>query len=46
VPGRVVREITADELRHTRSLSAHYLEMAQRYAAGAFTPLRLGERPD
>lgn len=46
VPGRVVREITADELRHTRSLSTHYLEMAQRYAAGAFTPLRLDDRRD
>jgi len=41
VPGRVVREITADELRQTRSVSAHYLEMAQRYAAGAFAPLSL-----
>src|SRR5438445_9514583 len=44
VPGRVVREITDDELRHTRSLSTHYLEMAQRYAAGAFTPRRLDDR--
>jgi len=41
VPARVVREITADELRHTRLNSADYLEMAQRYAAGAFTPLVL-----
>ena len=38
VPGRVVRAITADELRHTRATSANYLEMAQRYAAGAFPP--------
>jgi carbonic anhydrase/acetyltransferase-like protein (isoleucine patch superfamily) len=36
VPGKVVREVTADELRHTRTISAHYLELAQRYAAGAF----------
>ncbi len=39
VPGKVVREITADELRRTRESCAGYLEMAQRYAAGAF-PLR------
>jgi carbonic anhydrase/acetyltransferase-like protein (isoleucine patch superfamily) len=38
VPGRVVREIRADELRETRAISANYLELAQRYAAGAFPP--------
>jgi carbonic anhydrase/acetyltransferase-like protein (isoleucine patch superfamily) len=38
VPGRVVREITADELARTRQISASYLELAQRYARGAFPP--------
>jgi carbonic anhydrase/acetyltransferase-like protein (isoleucine patch superfamily) len=36
VPGRVVREITAEELERTRTISVHYLEMAQRYARGEF----------
>ncbi len=38
VPGRVVREVTADDLRRTRSIAASYLELAQRYARGAFPP--------
>jgi carbonic anhydrase/acetyltransferase-like protein (isoleucine patch superfamily) len=38
VPGRVVREVTAEELERTRSISAHYLELAQRYARGAYPP--------
>ncbi len=42
VPGRVVRPITEDELRHTRVTSADYLEMARRYAAGAFPPRPTG----
>src|SRR5919206_2181772 len=36
VPGRVVREVSDDELRLTHSICAHYLELAQRYAHGAF----------
>jgi carbonic anhydrase/acetyltransferase-like protein (isoleucine patch superfamily) len=36
VPGRVVREVRDDDLRRTLAISAHYLEMAQRYAHGAF----------
>ena len=36
VPGRVVREVRDDDLRRTHAISAHYLEMAQRYAHGAF----------
>lgn len=36
VPGRVVREIRDEDLRRTLAISAHYLEMAQRYAHGAF----------
>jgi carbonic anhydrase/acetyltransferase-like protein (isoleucine patch superfamily) len=38
IPGKVVREITADELERTHSICAHYLEMAQRYARGAYPP--------
>ena len=38
VPGKVVREITPEELQRTRSICAHYLEMAQRYVRGAYPP--------
>src|SRR5262249_20967851 len=38
MPGKVIREVTDDDLRRTLETSAHYLEMAQRYAAGAFPP--------
>jgi carbonic anhydrase/acetyltransferase-like protein (isoleucine patch superfamily) len=38
VPGKVVRSIKAEELERTRSICAHYLEMAQRYAHGAYPP--------
>ncbi len=38
VPGRVVREVTDDDLRRVQAISAHYLELAQRYAHGAFPP--------
>jgi carbonic anhydrase/acetyltransferase-like protein (isoleucine patch superfamily) len=38
VPGKVVREIRPEELERTRSISAHYLEMAQRYARGSYPP--------
>jgi carbonic anhydrase/acetyltransferase-like protein (isoleucine patch superfamily) len=37
-PGRVVREVTDDVLRRTHAIAAHYLELAQRYARGAFPP--------
>jgi carbonic anhydrase/acetyltransferase-like protein (isoleucine patch superfamily) len=36
VPGRVVREVSDEALRRTHAISAHYLELAQRYAHGAF----------
>jgi carbonic anhydrase/acetyltransferase-like protein (isoleucine patch superfamily) len=36
VPGRVVREITPEELDRTRSICSHYLELAQRYTRGAY----------
>jgi carbonic anhydrase/acetyltransferase-like protein (isoleucine patch superfamily) len=38
VPGRVVREVTDDELRRTHAIAASYLELAQRYAHGAYPP--------
>jgi carbonic anhydrase/acetyltransferase-like protein (isoleucine patch superfamily) len=38
VPGRVVREVSAEDLRRTHAISAHYLELAQRYARGGFPP--------
>jgi carbonic anhydrase/acetyltransferase-like protein (isoleucine patch superfamily) len=38
IPGRVVREVTDEDLRRTQAISAHYLELAQRYARGAFPP--------
>jgi carbonic anhydrase/acetyltransferase-like protein (isoleucine patch superfamily) len=36
VPGRVVREVHDEDLRRTHAISAHYLELAQRYVHGAF----------
>jgi carbonic anhydrase/acetyltransferase-like protein (isoleucine patch superfamily) len=38
VPGKVIRSITAEELERTRTICAHYLEMAQRYVRGAYPP--------
>jgi carbonic anhydrase/acetyltransferase-like protein (isoleucine patch superfamily) len=38
VPGKVVRVIKPEELERTRAICAHYLEMAQRYARGAYPP--------
>ena len=38
VPGKVVRQITPEEVERTRTICAHYLEMAQRYARGAYPP--------
>ena len=37
-PGKVVREIKPEEIERTREICAHYLEMAQRYARGAYPP--------
>src|SRR5207245_3496236 len=34
VPGKIVREISAEEIERTHTMCAHYLEMAQRYAWG------------
>ena len=38
IPGKVVREVTDDDLARTHSICAHYVEMAQRYVRGAFPP--------
>jgi carbonic anhydrase/acetyltransferase-like protein (isoleucine patch superfamily) len=38
VPGKVVREVTDEDLRRTRAITASYLDLAQRYARGAFPP--------
>jgi carbonic anhydrase/acetyltransferase-like protein (isoleucine patch superfamily) len=38
VPGKVVREISGEELERTHTINAHYLELAQRYARGAYPP--------
>lgn len=38
IPGKVVRAITKEELARTREICAHYLEMAQRHARGAYPP--------
>jgi carbonic anhydrase/acetyltransferase-like protein (isoleucine patch superfamily) len=46
VPGRVVRAVSDEDLRRTHAISAHYLELAQRYAHGAFlAPWDQGGRP-
>lgn len=39
VPGKVVREVTDEDLQRTREICAHYMELAQRYSRGAFPPL-------
>lgn len=36
VPGTVVRAARTEEIAYTRTVSARYLEMARRYAAGEF----------
>jgi carbonic anhydrase/acetyltransferase-like protein (isoleucine patch superfamily) len=38
VPGKVVRELSDEDLRRTHAISANYLDLAQRYARGAFPP--------
>ena len=38
IPGKVVREVTDEDLARTHSICAHYVEMAQRYVRGAFPP--------
>jgi carbonic anhydrase/acetyltransferase-like protein (isoleucine patch superfamily) len=38
IPGKIVREVTAEEIERTHKICAHYLEMAQRYARNAYPP--------
>jgi carbonic anhydrase/acetyltransferase-like protein (isoleucine patch superfamily) len=38
VPGKVVREITREEIERTRTICAHYLELAQRYVRSGYSP--------
>ncbi len=38
VPGKIIREVSEEDLRRTHAISAHYLELAQRYAGGDFPP--------
>jgi carbonic anhydrase/acetyltransferase-like protein (isoleucine patch superfamily) len=38
IPGKIIREVTEEELRRTHAICAHYLELAQRYARGAYPP--------
>jgi carbonic anhydrase/acetyltransferase-like protein (isoleucine patch superfamily) len=38
IPGKVVREVTDEELERTRRINAAYLELAQRYVRGAYPP--------
>jgi carbonic anhydrase/acetyltransferase-like protein (isoleucine patch superfamily) len=45
VPGRVVREVSDEDLRRTHAIAAHYLELAQRYAHGSFPPPWAGPQP-
>lgn len=38
VPGKIVREITPEEVERTRTICAHYLELAQRYVRSGYSP--------
>ena len=38
IPGKVVREVSDEDLRRTHAIAVHYLELAQRYALGSFPP--------
>jgi carbonic anhydrase/acetyltransferase-like protein (isoleucine patch superfamily) len=38
VPGKVVREVTPEEVERTRTICAHYLELAQRYVRSGYSP--------
>lgn len=34
IPGKVVRQVTDEEIERTRSIARHYLDLAKRYAQG------------
>ena len=36
IPGKVVRAVTDEELERTRTINAHYLELAQQYVRGIY----------
>jgi len=36
VPGKIVRPVKQDELKYMRWLNPHYVELAEKYSAGAF----------
>ena len=38
VPGKVVREVSAEEVERTRRICAHYFELAQRYVRDMYPP--------
>lgn len=38
MPGKVVRQISAEELERTHTICTHYLEMAQRHVRGGYPP--------
>lgn len=38
IPGKVIREVSDQELEKTRRINLHYFEMAQKYARGEFPP--------
>lgn len=38
VPGKVIREVTPEEVERTRTICAHYLELAQRYVRSGYSP--------
>lgn len=38
VPGKIVREVSDEEVARVAEISRHYLEMARRHAAGEFRP--------
>jgi carbonic anhydrase/acetyltransferase-like protein (isoleucine patch superfamily) len=38
VPGKIVRPVKDEELKYMRWLTTHYVELAEKYLAGEFTP--------
>jgi carbonic anhydrase/acetyltransferase-like protein (isoleucine patch superfamily) len=38
IPGKVVRQVTDEDLERTQTIAAYYVEMAQRHVLGAFPP--------
>lgn len=38
IPGKVIREVKPEEVERTRTICAHYLELAQRYVRSGYCP--------